>query len=86
MCKLQLHKAEESFSVIVCPNLTSIWHLSVEKDVNIYEIVIDSDGEQNSAPFELIFVYLKLDFDEVLRQKRVFRGSRKCFKYPLQSD
>ena len=84
--KLELYKAENFSFVIICSNLTNIWHLLVKKDINLYEILIDSDRERNSASIERIFVYSKLNFDELLRQKPVFRAFRKCFKCLLLSN
>ena len=63
-----------------------IWHLSIEKVVNIYEVLIDPDREENSVSIELIFVYSKLDFDELLREKLIFSPLRKCFKCFLVSN
>ena len=60
-------------------NWTGIRHLSIEKNLNVPEVLIDSDRENNSASNEHIFNKSKMNFDRHLGQKLILEASR---KYP----
>jgi len=51
------------------PYRDGIQYLSIKEDLNIYEVLIDSIREKNSAPYEPICDKFKLDFDKNSGQK-----------------
>ena len=67
-------------------NWAGIRHLSIEKYLNILEVLIDSDREKNSASNEPIFLEFKSDFYGLPGQKLVLGPPRKSFRCLLLSD
>ena len=53
-------------------NWAGIRYLSIEKNLNILEVLIDTDREKNSASNEPIFIEIKSDFYGLPGQKLVW--------------
>ena len=67
-------------------NWAGIRHLSIEKNLNILEVLIDSDREKNCASNEPIFVGFKSDCYGLPGQKLVLEPPRKSVRCLLLSD
>ena len=64
-------------SELIYSNMSRSDHLSMKKDMDVDEILMDRNREQNSASIERIILHGKLNSDELLRQKPIF--------YPLEN-
>ncbi len=69
---LHIIRSKESLRAPLKTHRDGIRHLSIEEDLNIYEVLIDSIREKTSASNVPVFDKCKFDFDKHSGQKLLF--------------